>query len=408
MTLGSGAGNRRVVVAVTLLAGVIAAAHVGKLPPALPSIRAQFRLDIVEAGWLTSTFSAVGAAAAIFLGAVADRLNHWRLAVGGLALMALSGFAGSFAASAPQLLLSRFLEGLGFLAVAVAAPSIIARATSGRARRVALGFWAGYLPAGVSLMILAAPLALEAGGWRALWIAVALLAMSGAALMWACGRGAADALSSGARLAPWHNIGVAVSRPGPWLAAGCFALYAAQLYAVITWMPTFMIDERGIGPALAAALTAVAVAGNGSANLLGGWLLHRGASPSAMMAISGAAMAVFALGMFALRLPDAARYACCIVLCGAGGVVASAAFAAAPAFAPSPAQLGVVNGMLVQASNLAQFIGPTAAAASVAAMGRWEGALGLFIGANALLILLALLLLRQEKTAAARGGVRVG
>jgi nitrate/nitrite transporter NarK len=126
------------------------------------------------------------------------------------------------------------------------------------------------------------------------------------------------------------------------------------------------------------------------------------------MAISGAAMAVFALGMFALRLPDVARYACSIVFCGAGGVVASAAFAAAPAFAPSPAQLGVVNGMLVQASNLAQFIGPTAAAASVAAMGRWEGALGLFIGANALLILLALLLLRQEKTAAARESVRAG
>jgi hypothetical protein len=43
------------VVVWALLAGVIAADHVGKLPPALPSIRADLGLDIIAAGWLASS-----------------------------------------------------------------------------------------------------------------------------------------------------------------------------------------------------------------------------------------------------------------------------------------------------------------------------------------------------------------
>jgi hypothetical protein len=42
-------GSWRIVI-VTLFVGLIAAGHVGKLPPALPAIRTQFNLDIVAAG----------------------------------------------------------------------------------------------------------------------------------------------------------------------------------------------------------------------------------------------------------------------------------------------------------------------------------------------------------------------
>jgi hypothetical protein len=48
--------NQWRVVVVLLLVGVIATSHVGKLPPALHSIRAQLGLDIVTAGWLASMF----------------------------------------------------------------------------------------------------------------------------------------------------------------------------------------------------------------------------------------------------------------------------------------------------------------------------------------------------------------
>jgi nitrate/nitrite transporter NarK len=160
-------------------------------------------------------------------------------------------------------------------------------------------------------------------------------------------------------------------------------------------MPTFMIDERHIGAATASALTAVIVVANGTFNVFGSWLLHRGARAWAMMASAGAIMALAAFGAFSASLPDFVRYVCSVLLCGVGGLVASAVFAVAPSFAASPAQLGVVNGILVQASNLAQFAGPAALAASVAAFGRWESALWGMVAVNVLLIVLALLVRRQ-------------
>jgi nitrate/nitrite transporter NarK len=108
-------------------------------------------------------------------------------------------------------------------------------------------------------------------------------------------------------------------------------------------------------------------------------------------------MAICAFGAFSILFPDIARYGFSIALCGAGGVVASAVFAIAPLFASSPVQTGTVNGILVQASNLAQFAGPTALATGVSKSGRWESALWAMVAANVLLIVLALLVHRQEK-----------
>jgi predicted MFS family arabinose efflux permease len=394
-TSGSIVEPRWGAVAIALIAGIIAAGHVGKLPPALPSIRADLGMDIVTAGWLASLFSVTGALTGIFLGAVAGRFHPGRLAVGGLALMAVAGFCGSMSTSAAQLIVSRFFEGIGFLAVVIAAPSIIAHTTSGRERRTALGLWPGYMPAGVSLMILAAPLALHAGGWRTLWVAVAVLAILGTAGMWLFGQGQRDAHAI-SRIPVWQNIRDGSGRLGPWLIGGCFALYGAQLYAVVTWMPTFMIDERHIGAAMASALTAAIIVANGGFNVLGSWLLHRGATPWAMIAVAGAMMALAAVGAFSTWVPDVARYMCSVLLCGVGGLIASAVFAAAPSFAASPMQLGIVNGILVQASNLAQFAGPAALAASVATFGRWESALWGMVAINILLIVLAVLLHRKE------------
>ena len=179
--------------------------------------------------------------------------------------------------------------------------------------------------------------------------------------------------------------------------AGCFALYGAQLYALITWMPTFMIEERGADPAVASALTALIVVANGICSFFGGWLLHRGAAPWAMIVVAGAAMVISAFTAFSGAMPDAVRYLASLTLCGAGGVVAAASFASAPLFAATPAQTGVLNGLIVQASNLAQFAGPTALATGVSRSGRWESALWVMVGVNVLMMALALLVRRQEK-----------
>jgi len=80
-------------------------------------------------------------------------------------------------------------------------------------------------------------------------------------------------------------------------------------------------------------------------------------------------------------------------------------FAIAPLFAASAAQTGTVNGILVQASNLAQFSGPAALAIGVSKSGCWESALWVMVGVNMLMMALAFLLRLQEKGIAARSVV---
>jgi MFS family permease len=394
--IGSESRTSWAVVAIALGAGLVAAAHVGKLPPALPAIRADLHLDLIGASYLASLFSTTGMLIATFIGVIADRAKQWRLATAGLILMAVSGFAGSFAGNGGQLVVSRFFEGIGFLAVVVAAPSLIAQAASGRDRQMALGLWPGYMPSGVTIAVLLAPLLLSGGGWRGLLIALAAVCAGFAALMPVAGRSAPPPHAGQSRDANWTSLRAALVQAGPWLIAGCFALYGAQLYAIITWMPTFIIEERGVGAASAASLTALVVVSNGLCNILGGWLLRRTVAPWAMIVGAGLAMAIAAIAALS-HIPDLVRYLAAIALCGAGGVVASASFAAAPQFARSPGQTGTINGLLVQASNLAQFAGPAAVAVGVSRWGHWESAVWLMVGANIAIIVLALLVRRQEK-----------
>ena len=385
-------------VVIALVAGIIAAGHVGKLPPALPMLRTELGLDLVAASWVASVFSTTGVVFAVLLGATADRIGHWRLSIFGLALLIAGGVGGSLTDGALPLLVSRFVEGLGFLAVVVAAPSLIAHATHGRDRQMALGFWAGYMPLGVTLMILMAPAMLEWAGWQGLWLLVAGLAGIWLVVMAAAAqRAAPKAAAAGSAEPVWRNIRLGVSRPGPWLVAACFVLYSSQLYAIITWLPTFMIEERAMAPGTAAALTALVVAANGVFSFLAGWLLHREMPPWLLLTVSGAVMTLAALGAFSADVNDLARYVSCLLLAGVGGVVAAAAFAAAPSLAPSPAQVGTINGILVQASNLGQFLGPPVLAAVVSGFGRWESALWMMVGANVLLAVLAVLVRRVAR-----------
>jgi hypothetical protein len=58
-------------------------------------------------------------------------------------------------------------------------------------------------------------------------------------------------------------------------------------------------------------------------------------------------------------------------------------------FSPSPDQLGTTNGLLMQGSNLGQFVGPPALAAVVTASGSWNSVAWLMCGAATAAVVLA-------------------
>ena len=390
--------TRWAIVLLTVGAGVIAAGHVGKAPPALPQIRAELDLGLVAGGWVISVFSATGVVMGLAAGSLADRVGHRLFLLIGLALMMAGSLAGSFAASGTLLLATRVIEGLGYIVIAVSAPSLIAAASASRDRRFALGIWGAYMPLGSSAMMLISPLILGTLGWRGLWQVMAALTLVWVLVMLIGTRAPPAPAHDAPPPTSWaRNVRLTLSRPGPWLLAASFALYTVAFTSLFSWLPTFLVEQRGLGIGAAATLTAFVVAINAPGNLLAGWLLRHGWSHWSLLALSGAIMGVTLLGIFATTLPDGLRYALCLGFSGFGGMLPTAALAAAPTFAPSPAQVGTMNGVLVQGANTGMFFGPPAIAAVVAATGQWESVVWVMVAASAAIVVLAFAVRRIEQ-----------
>src|SRR5688572_31966541 len=104
-------------------AGLAAGAHLTKVPPALPALRAELGLTLVESSFIATMFNVMGMTMGMLAGVLCDRLGHKRLALAGLAVMAAGGLLGAASAGFGILLLSRFLEGIGFIVFVVSAPA---------------------------------------------------------------------------------------------------------------------------------------------------------------------------------------------------------------------------------------------------------------------------------------------
>jgi MFS family permease len=350
---------------------VVAAAYVGKLPPALPALTSEFDLSLVAAGWVVSMFNAIATAGGIFLGMLADRAGAFRACVAGLALLVAGGVLGAVATDTTWLLASRLVEGLGFIAVTVGAAALIFAAASADDRRLALGVWSAYMPFGFALTLLAAPPLLAAVGWRGLWLVVVAITVGAGA--WILTQRARYPLpSAGAR--SFAAIAGALRQPGPWWIAAAMGFYTAQWSSVMAWLPTFLVQERSSSVLGASLATALAVAVNVPGNLTGTWLLQRRVPRGRIITIGAVTMGVFGVASIVAPVPDAVRYAACLAFSYGAGVIPAAVFSSPQAYARSGAQVASLQGLLMQWSNLGQFAGPPAVAALVAATGRWDAA----------------------------------
>jgi MFS family permease len=353
-------------------AGIVSAFQIGKAPAALVALRAELGMSLTTAAWVISIFNVVGVASGMALGAFADRIGHRRTVLAGLALVALASALGAAAGSATFLLASRLVEGVGFLAVVVATPALIARAATSADRNLAFGFWSTYMPAGTATMMALAPLLLQSIGWRGLWLANALLAAAFAVLLAGVTRGLPQPPGARQGVSIGADLLTTLRAPGPRLLTLTFATYTLHFLAVLGFLPTILVEEHGIGPATAAVMAAIAVAINIPGNLAGGWLVHRGAPAWLVAAAVSIAMAICSLLIYDAGLPLAARYACCLALSLIGGALPAVVIGAGPALAPTPRHIATTNGLIMQGSNLGQMIGPPAVAALAAGVGDWS------------------------------------
>ncbi|HSV80891.1 MAG TPA: MFS transporter [Ramlibacter sp.] len=361
---------------VVVLAGISAALHVGKLPPALPVLREALGVTLLQAGFLLSLVQLAGMLLGLAMGAAADALGGRRTMVLGLVVLGMAGLLGGFATTPEVLLALRAAEGAGLLLAALPAPGLIRRLVEPGRLSATLGLWGAYMPIGTGLALLIGPGVMAAAGWQVWWWVVAACSLvMAAALRFALPADPpARAQPASARAG---RIARTLAAGGPWLVAITFATYSAQWLAVIGFLPT-IYAQSGLPAAYSAPATALAATANMIGNIASGRLLQRGVPAPVLLWTGFGAMACGAALAFAPWAADgsaavaAVRYAGVLLFSAVGGLVPGTLFAVGVRLAPDDGTVSTTMGWVQQWSSLGQFGGPPLAALLAAATGGWS------------------------------------
>ncbi|MBL6613383.1 MAG: MFS transporter [Reyranella sp.] len=353
---------------------MVAAFHVGKVPPAIPSIRDDLGASLRQAGWLLSLVNLTAAMGGMIIALTVDRFGHRRLVVLGTALGFAASLLGAFAGSIDLLLVWRFLEGLGFIIVTVSLPTLILRVTDPGDRQRTMTIWSCYMPAGAGAMMLMAAVILPGSSWRAVWLvaSAASLLMLLALLLRAVPRHELDA-HRGSRRPILHEVAEVATSGGPLAIALCFGAYSCCWLAIVGFLPTLQVERLGFSTSTAAMVTALVTGVNVAGNLMSGWLLQRGVPRVAMITGAAVTMAFCTAGIFVDGVPDLWRLLLAGLYSAVIGLVPGALFTALPVHAPRPELVGASTGLLMQGSNIGGLIGPPITGALVAS-GGWPAA----------------------------------
>ena len=360
---------------IVILAGVSAALHVGKLPPAIPALHAELGLTLVQAGFLLSLVQLGSMALGLVAGLLADGIGLKRCVVAGLWVLVLAGAAGGFTHSATGLLLLRAAEGMGVLLVTVPAPSLVRRNVApGQVTRM-LGFWGAFMPFGTATALLLGPAVIPWGGWPGWWWLVSGFSLVMA--LWVAAKVPTDVRAgavSGMAALPWRaRLWQTLGAGGPWLGALTFCVYSAQWLAVIGFLPS-LYQQAGWGGALVAVLTASVAAVNIIGNVAAGRLLARGVPARSLLWGGFAAMGLGAFLAFSEPTAGQAvlRYAGALLFSTVGGLIPGTLFGLAPRLASTEHSIASTVGWMQQWSAVGQVGGPPLAAWLARQAGGWQ------------------------------------
>ncbi|WP_415258432.1 CynX/NimT family MFS transporter [Thauera phenylacetica] len=371
---------------VVIIAGMVAALHIGKIPPAIPVLRDALGISLVEAGFLLSMVQMAGMLGGVFIGLAADGFGLRRSVLLGQGVLAAASLAGAWASQPGELLALRAVEGFGFLLAVLPVPSLIRQLVPPSRLALHLGLWGTYMATGTSLVLAGGPLLMGAIGWQGLWVALA--GVSAAVAGWLFVRVPSDRLrraavtratsapapASAAARAQWRvRLRATLGSAGPWRVAITFSVYSSQWLAVIGFLPA-IYAQAGLSGQLSGLLTAFACLANVTGNVAAGRLLHRGVCARHLLYAGFLAMAATAFVAFSPLTAEApvARYLAVVLFSAIGGLIPATLFALAVHVAPDENTVSTTVGWMQQCSSAGQFLGPPLVAWVAGAVGGWQ------------------------------------
>ncbi|MBT5416030.1 MAG: MFS transporter [Rhodospirillaceae bacterium] len=229
--------------------GIFAAFQQFKLPPALPLLLDLYGYDRLLAGGFMSVYALLGLVFSVRIGGWLDRYGSGRMLLIASAIM-FCGNLGALAMpeSGALVLVSRGFEGFAFAIFAIAGPVIANASAEPRHLPLVFALTAAWIPVGqISAALIGQPI-IGAGAWRPLWWIAAAATLGMAIWVAALGRRLGRTLAgAGSKRGPTSRTEV-LPVLNLALIGVTFTLWAAQYFAFVTWLPTYLVEVLGFAP----------------------------------------------------------------------------------------------------------------------------------------------------------------
>ena len=361
-------------VALGLGLGTLAAYHLFKLPPALPILLELYDYGMVTAGGFMSVYAIIGLLTSAFFGTRLQRYGMPRFLISAAALL-ITGSSITLAVPAiiPAMFVARGLEGLGFAILAVCAPVLATASAQDRHKTIAIALFAAWIPAGQLIAMGVAQPFVGQTEWRPIWwtgIAFTLIVIG---LGWLAAKRHAPrrAASNAGGPMPLKNFS-RTERRALVLVATIFMLWSTEIFAMLTWMPIFLIEARGFAPKATILVYAVPSILIFFFCVAGGFVLRAGVPLPLLLAVTLALQGAVWLALPCLG--DAATGLAGLIVFGTAAGLSATCLFAAPALVLGAGNAGgSAFGIVMTGRNLGVLVGPILLPPILTAMNGWQG-----------------------------------
>lgn len=384
------------------LVGVLAAAQLAKFSALAPLLRQAYGLSLAEVALLISLLEVGGAIFGFVAGLGVAQVGARRFLLSGLAILAATGAVEGLTSNAVPLFLARAVEGIGYVLVVIAAPTLIIAIADERQRGTALAIWSTFVPVGIAI------------GSALTGVLVESVGASGTILVWGGFAGVALILFVRQRPGGVRNQKAAVRMPlaGAWIATLAFGFYTMFVCALMMLLPTFLVEQTGASLADAALVAGIVSLAALPATLIALVIMRRGVleGKALIFVLTSCLIATAALSPWIFVVHQGggagviAQGLVAFLAVTLSGVSSPLVFARLPVLAgaenSADPRIAVATGLLTQFGAGGALIGPPLGGLIVSHWG-WT-ALGSAIGILALMMLVSLLLAEWANARPAR------
>ena len=348
--------------------GLLAIASAGKMAPIAADMGKALGSSPQEIGWIIGLLFIAPTLGSTLGGSAVDRYGARPMLAGACVLIVIANAICYISDSLGLIEAARLIEGIGFVAITAAAPSLLIMTTSGKRQTGAMALWSTYFAAGISAgLLLAAPFS-ATEHWRLPFVihgaAAAVLALSVGLLPvpGQTSRGTAgndDALRA------------VIGESGVLRLAAAFAILTIAGFGVNIVMPQYMAKTLGVSVSMGSAAVAISNIASICGGILTGFLLSRGHSFKLVAATISVLACMASISLF---LPQSSVTLTIVSLMVWGfatpGTMVAVVMIMIPRVLKNTAIVGLANGVVVQSGSAAAFFVP-AIYFSLLANGIW-------------------------------------